>query len=155
MKGGIPQGSALGPLLFLIYMNTLPSTITSGLLLQCADDTTLICAGPSPDAAAELMNQQLALIQDWLVHYKLSLNIQKSRVLWFHIGKRKRHLLQNLIFSQTLATLAFRAVRWAMDSGSQPFSCFCTDATPCVLLSVYSWFFFQMDIFRPYHSWSC
>ena len=46
MKGGIPQGSALGPLLFLNYMNiSLPSVLDDGLLLQYADDTTLICPG--------------------------------------------------------------------------------------------------------------
>ena len=48
MKGGIPQGSALGPLMFLIYMNSLPSQLTDGLLLQYADDTTVICSGVDP-----------------------------------------------------------------------------------------------------------
>ena len=43
MKAGIPQGNALGPLLFLIYVNTLPSRIGIALLLQYADDTTLVC----------------------------------------------------------------------------------------------------------------
>ena len=44
MKGGIPQGSGtLGSLLFLIYMNYLPLQITDGVLVQYADDTTLIC----------------------------------------------------------------------------------------------------------------
>ena len=47
MKSGIPQVSALGPLLFVIYMNILPLQITDGLLVQYADDTTLVCSGSS------------------------------------------------------------------------------------------------------------
>jgi len=48
--GGILQGSALGHLLFLVYMNTMPSIITAGTLLQYADDTTLTCSGSTPAA---------------------------------------------------------------------------------------------------------
>ena len=59
MKGGIPQGSALGPLLFLIYMNTLPSVIDDDVLLQYADDTTLICSGRTPVEATYKLNRQL------------------------------------------------------------------------------------------------
>ena len=48
MKGGIPQGSALGPLLFLVYMyvSNLPSQVSGGVLLQYADDTILIYSAP-------------------------------------------------------------------------------------------------------------
>ena len=69
MKGGIPQGSALGPLLFLIYMNSLPLQISQGILLQYADDTALICSGPTPVEASIVMNSQLALIQQWINYY--------------------------------------------------------------------------------------
>jgi len=59
MYGGILQGSALGPLLCLIYINTLPSTISDGVLLQYADDTTLVCCGKDPLTVVSSMNQQL------------------------------------------------------------------------------------------------
>ena len=85
MKGGIPQGRALWPLLFLIYMNTLPSKIGDALLLQYGDDTTLVCSETDPATTAGVMNQQLASIYDWLVEHRMRLNVQKSRVMWFQV----------------------------------------------------------------------
>jgi len=64
MLGGIPLESSPGPLLFLIYMNMLPLQVTSGLLVQYADDT-LICCGPTPAAAAALMNFQQQLVSNF------------------------------------------------------------------------------------------
>ena len=90
MKGGIPQGSALGPLLLLIYMNSLPLQISQGLLLQYADDTALICSGPSPIAAGTVMNSQLVLIQPWIVTSKMKLNHSKSTVMWFKGSSHKK-----------------------------------------------------------------
>ena len=45
VRGGIPQGSVLGPLLFLIYVKRMPNQVKHGVLLQFADDTRLICCG--------------------------------------------------------------------------------------------------------------
>ena len=80
---GIPQGSALGPLLFLVYMNTLPSVVTAGTLLQYADDTTLICSGADPASTAVIMNYQLQLVHSWIADSKMRLNGNKSCVMWF------------------------------------------------------------------------
>jgi len=56
MKRGLPQ------LLFLMYVNDLPSQVPGGLLLQYADNTTLICAAQDIQEAAILMNTHRSVI---------------------------------------------------------------------------------------------
>ena len=89
--GGIPQGSALGPLLFLIYVNEMPSQVWHGCLLQFADDTCLICtcAGNSPGAVASLLQDDLSVLSNWVVHVlsKMKLNLNKSNVMWFNVKR--------------------------------------------------------------------
>ena len=101
MKGGIPQGSALGPLLFLIYMNNLPLQISDGLLVQYADDTTLICSGSTPSAAAAVLNSQLKLVHSWIRNSKMNLNYAKSSVMWFKTKSKKCSGYPNIIIHDT------------------------------------------------------
>jgi len=81
MKGGILQGSALGPLFFLIYMNSLPAQVDNGLLLQYIDDTTIICTGATPAAVQTTMCSQLLLIKRWILQSKMEINFKKSCVM--------------------------------------------------------------------------
>ena len=74
---------------FLIYVNTLPSQVTDGVLLQYADATTLIHSGSYPLAAAEVMNSQLQLVYDWTASNKMQLNVNKSKVMWFSASRTK------------------------------------------------------------------
>ena len=97
MKGGVPQGSALGPLLFLIYMNALPLQIINGLLAQYADDTTLICSGSSVSDTAAVMCSQLQLVNKWIVDSKMQLNMQKSSVMWFRGSSRKKVVFPDIV----------------------------------------------------------
>ena len=85
--GGIPQGSALGPLLFLIYVNEMPSQVRHGCLLQFADDTCLICAGNSPGVVARLLQDDLSVLSNWVALSKMKLNFDKSNVMWFNVKR--------------------------------------------------------------------
>jgi len=57
--GGIPQGSALGPLLFLVYVNQMPSQVSNGRLFQFANDTCLICSADSPTKVAAMLQDDI------------------------------------------------------------------------------------------------
>ena len=83
VKGGVPQGSALGPLLFLVYVNAMPSLVKYGRLLQFADDTTLICTGGNRDEVQWKLEHDLRLLLDWIHSSKMKLNITKSSLMWF------------------------------------------------------------------------
>lgn len=84
IKMGVPQGSILGPLLFLIYINDLATVITSSKLIMYADDCSLILNGTSADDMITKANNDLDNIKQWLYANKLTLNIQKSKYMFFH-----------------------------------------------------------------------
>ena len=69
--GGIPQGSTLGPLLFLLHVNQMPSQVSS--LLQFADYTCLIYSAESPTAVIKLLQDDLNALSQWIVLSKMRL----------------------------------------------------------------------------------
>ena len=66
-----------GPLLFLVYINDMPLQISSGRLLQFADDTTIICSGNSFVGVALCMNDQLDHLCMRITQSKMQLNCSK------------------------------------------------------------------------------
>ena len=75
---GVPQGSVLGPLLFLIYINDISNSSNRFKFYLFADDTNLLHADKNLKLLETIVNAELCNIYDWLIANKLSLNIKKS-----------------------------------------------------------------------------
>ena len=78
MKNGVPQGSCLGPLLFLIYINDLPKALKISRMSMFADDTCLYHQSSDISLLNEAINKDLTYMDNWLKGNKLSLNVMKT-----------------------------------------------------------------------------
>ncbi len=104
---GIPQGSILGPLLFIIYMNDITEASDLFDFILYADDTSLnttleIIANRHPNSTQESINIELNKLNNWLKLNKLSLNIQKTKFMIFTTTNKRTPDLQLHIEGTTI-----------------------------------------------------
>ena len=85
---GIPQGSILGPLLFSLYINDLPSCCKDTTCQMYADDTIIYVSAVSPCKAAEILTREMEGVSQWLKRNNLTLNLKKTVAMSFSIRRR-------------------------------------------------------------------
>ena len=86
VNAGVPQGSVLGPLFFLIYVNDITESLLSISRLY-ADDSSLAVSSNNIDYIKTTLNHDLQLISDWAKQWLVNFNPSKTEVIFLTLGK--------------------------------------------------------------------
>lgn len=89
IKCGVPQGSVLGPLLYLLYVNDIVNVSRQTVPILFADDTNIFLEGDNIENVMDRMNLEMKNLVEWTIANKLSLNVEKTNYMIFST-KRKR-----------------------------------------------------------------
>ena len=89
---GVPQGSILGPLLFLIYINDINKAVLHGSLRLFADDANIFYKGGDSNILQQQIEADLSRLGQWLCNNKLSINFEKCNFMYICSQQRKPYL---------------------------------------------------------------
>ena len=116
VSAGVPQGSVLGPLFFLIYINDLTENIASGVKLF-ADDTSLFSVVETENETAQALNSDLEKIRTWAWQWKMKFNADKTEEVLFSCKRNKpTHPTLKLGSSDIIAKIEHKHLGMILDS---------------------------------------